>query len=207
MVTGMRAGNSGKCLTAQIDNYWLGGFGFWPGLHQRLTNCFASKPAPTIGMYSYSWTAIYLWERACSRRGQPSHHINRTTTHRHPHPNGWNSFQLWERACSRRGQPSHHINRTNTHSPPPQRLELIPTVGAGLLAKRPAQPPQNLQTQKSPARQTPDGAFNASDRMLKPHSWSCAYQSGAAPHPDPPRSRYPPTRHIPPWQSCAESGA
>jgi hypothetical protein len=139
-VTWKVLGNSGKCLTGEIDNYWLGE----SALRQRTTS--ASDKLP-------------------SRAGSL--------------PQG-SAFCL---------------------------KVLGQTVGASLLAKRPAQPPQNLQTQKSPARHTPDRAFFFSDLLLKQHSSSCAYQSNAAPHPDPPASRYPPTRHIPPWQSCAECGA
>ncbi len=128
-VTWNAAGNSGICLTGEIDNYWLGRFVF------RQWTTPASDKMPS---------------RASSL------------------PQG-SAFCL---------------------------KVLGQTVGASLLAKGPAQPPQNLQTQKSPARHTPGRA--SISLTLKPHSSSCAYQSNAAPHPDPPASRYPPTRRIPP---------
>ena len=137
-VTWNAAGNSGKGLTGEIDNYWLGESAF----RQRTTP--ASDKLP-------------------SRAGSL--------------PQG-SAFCL---------------------------KVLGQTVGASLLAKGPARSTQIHQTQKSPARHSPDRASML--LTLKPHSSSCAYQSNAAPHPDPPGSRYPPTRRIPPWQSCAECGA
>ncbi|VVN28856.1 hypothetical protein PS655_04756 [Pseudomonas fluorescens] len=130
-VTWKVLGNSVKCRTGEIDNYWLG-------------------------------------ETALRQRTTPA------------------SYKLPSRAGSLPQESAFCLK------------VLGQTVGASLLAKRPAQPPQNLQTQKSPARNTPDGAFFFSDLLLTQHSSSCAYQSNAAPHPDPPASRYPPTHRIPP---------
>ncbi len=137
MVTRRVAGNNGKCLAGEIDNYWLGESAF-----RRGTTPVSDK----------------LPSRASSL------------------PQG-SAFCL---------------------------KVLGQTVGASLLAKRPACHHKTSRHKKAPPGKTGQGFCES---LLKPHSSSCAYQSNAAPHPDRPRSRYHPTRHIPPWQSCAESGA
>ena len=63
-------------------------------------------------------------------------------------------------------------------------------------------PPAN----KKPRQITP-GRASTSKQLLKPRSSSYAYQSNAAPHPDPPGSKYRPSRHIRQSRSCAECAA
>ena len=151
-VTWNAAGNSGKGLTGEIDNYWLGGLArSFPRSAWECSKGRSASPEPTQSVEG----------------DIPTQSVGTIGTEE-------TRFELWERACSRRGPPSHH--KTPRHK-------------------------------KNPPGKHRTGLFNASSRMLKQHSWSCAYQSNAAPHPDPPGSRYPPTRHIPPWQSCAECGA
>jgi len=129
------AGNSGKGLTVQIDNYWLGCCGFL-----QLTTAVSDRSPSRAGSLPHLKCARFL-------------------------------------------------------------------VGASLLAKRPARSTQSHQTQKSPVRRKPNRAFQHIKPLLKQHSWSCAYQSNAAPPPDPPGSRCRPNHRIPPWRSCAGCGA
>jgi len=127
-VTWNAAGNSGKCLTGEIDNYWLGGFDFW------------------------QW-ATPVSDRLLSRAGSLLQLVA--------------FLQVECDPC--RSEPARDEAHPATTKPPDT---------------------------KKPHPAKPDRASML--LTLKQHSWSCAYQSNAAPHPDPPASRYPPTRRIPP---------
>jgi hypothetical protein len=139
-VTWTVLGNSGKCLTGEIDNYWLGGLVF------------------------RQWTT-QLPDRLLSLASQL--------------PQGY---------AAKLKFPTHNK-----------------TCGSELAREEASPATTKPPDTKKPRPAKPDRAPML--LTLKPHSWSCAYQSNAAPHPDPPASRYLPTRRIPPWQSCAECGA
>jgi len=145
---------------------------------------FAGKPAPTriCGAHSIQAIPRNLWERACPRRGPISHH--KTRRQKKPHP-----AQHRTGLSVTRNLPQGFVVFTQS-KPSPE------TCGSGLAREEARSATTKSAGKKSPAWRRAGRGFDDSGSALTRLSWSCAYQSNAAPHPDRPGWRYPPGHRI-----------